>query len=97
MVKNWFLHRPNQVVKKWSNGGFGPSQMMTPKSGEKVVKKWSQPGPGPAGGHKNGKKMMKKWCFGGPGARAGAGRWPGLGPAPARPARPQKAENLNRK
>ena len=57
LVKNWFLHRPNQVVKKWSNGGFWPSQMMTPKSGEKVVKKLSNGGPSKIWDQKNGKNM----------------------------------------
>ena len=76
MVKNWFLHRPNQVVKKWSNGGFWPSQMMTPKSGEKVVKKLSKNGPSPAQARPGGKKiakMLKKFEKNGLGAPARAG------------------------
>ena len=56
LVENWFLHRPNQVVKNGSNVGFGPSQMMTPKSGEKVVKKWSRQGLG----SKNNQNMTEK-------------------------------------
>ena len=39
-----FLHGQNQVVKKLSKTGFGPSQMMTPKSGQKMDKE-SQMGP----------------------------------------------------
>ena len=77
MVKNWFLHGPNQVVKKLSNGGFWPSQMMTPKSGEKVVKKWSNGGPSNIWGHKNGKNMPLNGVLVVPG--------PGRGRALARP------------
>ena len=78
IVKNWFLHRPNQVVKKLSNGGFWPSQMMTPKSGEKVIKKLSKNGPSPARARPGVKKIQRAR---GPG--------PGAGPARARPGPPK--------
>ena len=42
IVENCFCIDQNQVVQKWSKNCSGPSQMMTPKSDQKIVKKWTQ-------------------------------------------------------
>ena len=49
------------MVKKLSKNGFGPSQMMAPKSGQKVVKKWSQQDLGSKSAKTSAEKLVKKF------------------------------------